>query len=44
MFTYFVIQRILKGIIMFIILMFMSTAIFNTVSEKTFKSANRRKY
>ncbi|WP_300753344.1 ABC transporter permease [uncultured Brachyspira sp.] len=38
MFTYFVIKRILKGIIMFIILMFMSSAIFNTVSEKTLKS------
>lgn len=37
MFTYFVIKRILKGIIMFIILMFMSSAIFNTVSEKTLK-------
>ncbi|EKV56606.1 binding-protein-dependent transport system inner membrane protein [Brachyspira hampsonii 30446] len=38
MFTYFVIKRILKGIIMFIILMFMSSAIFNTVSEKTLKA------
>ncbi|WP_295160775.1 ABC transporter permease [uncultured Brachyspira sp.] len=38
MFTYFVIKRILKGIVMFIILMFMSSAIFNTVSEKTLKS------
>ena len=38
MFTYFVIKRILKGIIMFVILMFMSSAIFNTVSEKTLKS------
>ena len=38
MFTYFVIKRILKGIIMFVILMFMSSAIFNTVSEKTLKA------
>lgn len=38
MFTYFVIKRILKGIIMFIILMFMSSAIFNTVSERTLKA------
>ncbi|WP_300711784.1 ABC transporter permease [uncultured Brachyspira sp.] len=38
MFTYFVIKRILKGIIMFMILMLMSSAIFNTVSEKTLKA------
>ena len=38
MFIYFVIRRVFKGIIMFIILMFMSSAIFNTVSEKTLKS------
>ena len=38
MFTYFVIKRILKGIVMFVILMFMSSAIFNTVSEKTLKA------
>lgn len=38
MFTYFVIKRILKGIIMFIILMFMSSTIFNTVSERTLKA------
>lgn len=44
MFTYFVIKRILKGIIMFVILMFMSSAIFNTVSEKTLKAQIERKY
>ena len=35
MFLYFAIKRILRGILMFIILMFIASALFNTVGEKT---------
>lgn len=38
MFLYFAIKRILKGVFMYIILMFMLSALFNTVSEKTLRS------
>lgn len=38
MFVYFALKRILKGMIMYVILIFMLSALFNTVSEKTLLS------
>ena len=35
MFLYFAIKRILRGFVMFVILIFIASALFNTVSEKT---------
>lgn len=38
MFVYFALKRILKGMIMYVILIFMLSSLFNTVSEKTLLS------